>query len=462
MWIPTFRLLTQLSVEAVFLIVGAVGGVLYVFGTPPFQVPDEPHHFFRAFQVAQGGILAEKRGDTTGGVVPTALVRIADRFTEGVIYHPERKLSPHLLTSTLLTPWNKADTTFANFPNTALYSPVPYIPSVLVTAIGYQTGVPPLIVFYACRLANLVVGLLLIAFAIRFVPVYKWVLFVTCLTPMFMYQLASVSADAMTNSLGVLLTALFLRYSLVTEQRVTTGGLAMFFTVALLFALCKTGYFTLALLFFLIPSGKFPTWRWWMASGLGLVLLSWVVSLTWAGLIQGLFSPYLKMGVSPEDAIRFIQLNPLRFSGMVLDNLFRYGLFYTGSYIGYLGWLDVKLPEVFVTIYALVILGVCLTSGHCRMHFDLSRKGLLAGVFLLSVLLIITSQYLIWTPVNSRIIDAAQGRYFIPIAPTLFLLIFNRKYPADKFDALHRNVLPTFVFLSLLFSLGFVIHRYYL
>jgi len=46
--------------EKVFLIVGILFGTLFLLITPPFQVPDEPNHFSRAFHVSELCLLAQK------------------------------------------------------------------------------------------------------------------------------------------------------------------------------------------------------------------------------------------------------------------------------------------------------------------------------------------------------------------------------------------------------------------
>jgi uncharacterized membrane protein len=41
--------------------------------------------------------------------------------------------------------------------------------------------------------------------------------------------------------------------------------------------------------------------------------------------------------------------------------------------------------------------------------------------------IIVTSQYLTWTPVGAPTITGLQGRYFIPLAPAVLSLLHNRR-----------------------------------
>lgn len=63
-------------------------GVIFLVVTPPFQVSDEPNHFFRAYQASEGEFLLQKMGDVTGGLVPKSLLRTADSMSGDVAFNP--------------------------------------------------------------------------------------------------------------------------------------------------------------------------------------------------------------------------------------------------------------------------------------------------------------------------------------------------------------------------------------
>ncbi|HQR46192.1 MAG TPA: DUF2142 domain-containing protein, partial [Thermoanaerobaculia bacterium] len=70
----------SLSPAAIFLAVALPAGLLFAVLTPPFQVPDESAHFFRAFQMAEGTFRAGSDGAVPGAELPVSLVRAADAF----------------------------------------------------------------------------------------------------------------------------------------------------------------------------------------------------------------------------------------------------------------------------------------------------------------------------------------------------------------------------------------------
>ena len=65
---------------------------------------------------------------------------------------------------------------FTAFSNTALYSPLAYLPqSAVIWAAGLGKA-SPLVMFYLARVANLIVYLLMAATAVGLAPIQKWTL----------------------------------------------------------------------------------------------------------------------------------------------------------------------------------------------------------------------------------------------------------------------------------------------
>jgi hypothetical protein len=114
------------------------------------------------------------------------------------------------------------------------------------------------------------------------------------------------------------------------------------------------------------------------------------------------------------------------------------------SLLGTLGWLTVRLPRwVYIGLTAsLVLLAIVgafqhplergrasntATPGQSREPaptlLPLTWTIAAAGVIVLSCLLIIESQYLIWTPVGLGTVLGVTGRYFLPILPLAAFLV---------------------------------------
>src|SRR6185369_10713105 len=229
---------------------------------------------------------------------------------------------------------------FVSFPNTALYSPVPYVPALTGILIGKLFGLSPLWLLYLGRLTSLLSTLLLCFTAIRIAPIFAQGFFLITATPIFLTLAASVSADALTNGLTILLTALILR-SAFSESRVSTRDLVIIAIVSVALALCKNLYFVLAPLYFVIPRSRVGSNKKYILTGLLIVALSFAASLFWFSSVSDMFVAYIPGGFTNlQEPRQFILGHPFLFAKMVIVNLAKYSFFYVRSGVGYLGWLN--------------------------------------------------------------------------------------------------------------------------
>ncbi|HXO28006.1 MAG TPA: hypothetical protein VOA80_11725, partial [Thermoanaerobaculia bacterium] len=82
--------------DRLLLALGLAGGLLLVFVTAPFHVPDEPAHFLRAYQIATAAAAEPGPGGGIGYRLPASLPQLAELCTAGVAFHPGRRLEPGL------------------------------------------------------------------------------------------------------------------------------------------------------------------------------------------------------------------------------------------------------------------------------------------------------------------------------------------------------------------------------
>jgi hypothetical protein len=71
---------TSYPISKLVLILGAVAGMTMIVITPPFQVPDEGAHFFRAYQTSTGNLKLENRGGLIGAELPRSLLETRKLF----------------------------------------------------------------------------------------------------------------------------------------------------------------------------------------------------------------------------------------------------------------------------------------------------------------------------------------------------------------------------------------------
>jgi uncharacterized membrane protein len=206
------KIITRLqSPEIIFLLFGLFFGTILVFVTPPFQAPDEGAHFKRAYQISSGQIVAKKRNGSVGGVIPLSITKLENYFMR--LADKKTKITYQEIIDKMSIDLDPTETFFGHFPNTSLYSPVPYLPQSIGIAIGRLLNFHTLNLLYLGRLLNLICWTLLTYLAIKITPILKWIFVLLSLMPMTIFLAASLSADPILISASFLLIACTLKYA---------------------------------------------------------------------------------------------------------------------------------------------------------------------------------------------------------------------------------------------------------
>ena len=444
-----------------YLLVGLGMGVLYLIVTPPFRVPDEPNHFYRAYQVSEGQVLSIKTGDNQcGGDIPRSVVLTVQDLYKDENAEPGTKIHPSDIIGETDRHLARGRVYFAHFPNTALYSPLPYGPQLIGIEAAKLLNLAPILIFYLGRLTNLLTAVLISAYAIRITPFFGNVFFLIASTPMFIYEAASVSPDALTNSLSILLTAVILRYAFAAEVQVRRRDLLLMAVLSAGLGLCKNVYCVLPLLYFMIPRQRVGSRLKYYIAGVSIFLSGALSSLLWARAIRSIYVPY-RGPATFDEPLQFIFAHPFIFAKMVVASLLGHFVFYAGSFVGYLGWSDISLPAPFIVLYLLALVAVALHLGDQSIQVSRRNKLISAGVAIVGSILVVVGQFFIGTPTGSTSIDKSQGRYFIPLAALYFILLYNKKLAGRFSRPLINRFVCGFSAASLLFALWVVVRRYY-
>jgi uncharacterized membrane protein len=377
-----------------FAIAALIIGLSYVVIAPPFAVPDEQNHFWRALAIARGHLIPAHGRDTT--IVAKSVqnfVWILDRA------EPRESLREKLRVIASL-PFDGqvgGEVRFA-----AWYTPLPYIVQSVVAAMPLR----PIVLFYGGRAANLLAAILLVALAIRAAPRHAPVIAAAALLPMTFYELASWSPDAATIALAWLFIALLLEAPRRTWL-VATVGLAL--------ALCKPAYFVIALL---ALATKFR-WRDRIAI-IGATAAGTLVAL--AAARRGAYNARAGLPVDAAAQLRCIVADPLHFVRVALHDVASNGRFYVEEMIGRFGANELKLSPFVITAEIALLAIIALTAG---VAVQRRVRATALAITVMTVGGILLSQYLIWSIVCGDVIEGVQGRYFLevlPLALTAFAL----------------------------------------
>lgn len=449
--------------QNVFLLLGSFFGLLMVFITPPALVGDEPNHFFRAYQLSDGIIFGTKTENECGGWIPRSAF-IANRKLVGEIeMNHHIKFDTNLIWELRRVPLDAEDKVFVHFPNTVIYTPIPYVPQILGIFAGKASGASAIGMIYLTRIFNLIFFLALSYFAIKKTPIFKWVFCFLWLTPTTIFQAASASVDAFTFGICFVVVAHFLFYAFDGKSEVGKWEIAKIFVFCFLAALCKQAYVFLPLLFLIVPRRKFKSSAVYFATFFALVAVCFVGVGGWSYLVKPIYMPYRgDIEINPDAQMAFVLQHPFYFLKIIVTSYINYSPYYFLTFFGQLTWLDLFVPR-WLTIYLFVVLmGIVLLDKNAAVKISALNKTIFSIIIVLTALVVAALLYLTWSPIGGDRIAGIQGRYFIPVAPLFFLLFYNQRLRSKFFDRyVHVIVLLTVTF-SLIITLGSIISRYYI
>lgn len=446
--------------------------MIFLLIVPPFQVNDEPAHYYKAYVVSEGQLLPQKTGGVPGFYVPESLNKTVSTYYF-MVYKYGVKQNSSTYASTLNLPLNPDNRVYVEKEMyTLVYPPLPYIASGLVMALASLLGASPLILMYLGRIINLLVWVLMVYFAIKITPVHKWVFLLLALMPMTLFEAASLSADSFNLGLSFLTIAFFFKLAFEEEKtKVENRDLLILLALLAMLSLSKVGYAILLLLFFLIPSYKFANNK-RMISQFFLVLTLPVVCI--AGIWNYLFKDlYISMPpawatASIPGQIAFISSNPLNFLQIISHTLMEKQGFLV-SFVGIFGWNEVPLPDLVVYIYLIALILVAVVDRAPLIKINPKQRSLAFITFFAMFFLVIIYEYVSFTPVGLDVIWGVQGRYFIPVAPLLFLLFYPNRDHINLWSyrinfKLYKNSNLMIILFSIIIlgvSLFIIFKRYY-
>ncbi len=398
------------------LILGAMGSLPLVILTPPFQVPDEVQHFYRAYELSEFRIRSEVQNGVAGASLPESLPRLVKSsvYTKDEIFYPA---TPAPLTKTLSQasiPLDGSKTQFVEFPGSAFYSPLPYLPQILGIAVGRAIGLGPLYLLYLGRLFNCLAALGLIGLAVKSIPAAEELVILVGLLPMSLFLFASLSPDAAVIACALLFSAL--SFSASTRGNWRTWELVTAAATAVVFCSVKPVYAPL-LLAGVVP-GVFQHDKAAKAIRSHAVLLVIALGVTagWLLFVKSSMTTPLD-GTHPSVQISLLLHHPLSFMHVLVNTLgiIRIIKFYAQT-VGIFGWLTVPLQPWVVYLLPLVSMVIVWNFGSRGIVKRSISHGLWCfALAFASAFLIFVALYLMWGHAGQSHVIAVQGRYFLPI-----------------------------------------------
>lgn len=433
--------------EVVFLAVASAVGLACLILTPPFQVADEPSHFFRIVQIAAGGVVGERRGAESGGEIPAALISMEEHFFDGDSASGEVRWDRSKWTSVKPYLTQRADLSERRFVSfRTIYSPAVYLPQVIGIWIGRALDLPPLWLVYTGRFCALVFFIWLTHRAIRVTPICPWGFAVLALLPAVMFQAASLSADSTTNALMFLFTALVFRLAFAA-QAVSRRETIVLILLGILIGLGKSIYVLAMGLVFLIPPARFGGRRGWGLACAGVMGGALLAAALWSVVMKPTYVPSFP-DVDEWAQISYLLHEPLRFLALLTGRILRsirylylgggLGIFH--EFVGLLGWYAAC---VYVGQTSFAVLFWCaIAEKNEKVVIPEWHRWWVGLILAGSVVAIAAVHYITWCAPKWPAL-ALFGRYFHPIAPMAFLLLHNQSFQVH-FEDKWKWLIPVF------------------
>lgn len=406
-----------------------------VWLTPPFQVPDEAQHFFRAYQVSEGQWRGTVNDGMAGGVIPRSLSDLVLRHLGTLEIHTARPVERRPLRETwehIRDPLAVSERAFVNFSGAAFYSPLPYVPQAAAIAVGRALDASPLALLYAARLANGVAALLVLAYALRLTSVGAEGAVVAALLPMALFEYASISPDALVIATAFLFTALMLR--LISDGELNRSHAAVACLAATTFCSLKPVYAPMLSLAVpgLLRSHCSRAKLVFLAAWLVVLPLCFTLGwLSWSSAVVVPVHPDINISAQFTHVLE----HPAAFIAAALNTLFENKFYLTGV-VGVLGWLSIKLPLSTYILAALSFAAAIAAGARAEEKLSPIEIGVGALIVGLSATLIMLALYLYSTPVAAPRVVGVQGRYLLPL---LWLVAAMLSSLAPTVSALWRN-----------------------
>ncbi len=393
------------SPEIIFVIFAFVFGIIIMFITPKYEVPDEMAHLLRAKEVANGVIynnLPENRDD-------------------GYAFH-----------------------------GASGYPPVMYVFSGLGNKLGSLSGNQE-IAFYFGRFFNLLIWITLTYFAIKITPIFKWQFLFASLMPMSIYLGSSYSGDAFNNGFAFLFFAYIFKIIFEQKDISLAKDTPRLLISSIIGGLCKCAIMPL---FLLLPIKLNKHKK---------ILILLIILISIASSCLWYMNNYSNTGPAVDSDFNkhFILSNPIGFFKLFCTTCIHYLPNWSGQVIGKLGLNNIRLSTLFYrcTMFYFILSLVFIPEKYTINLFQRIYSALLffGFVFFTCCLLFIT-----WTPLHSAYIQGIQGRYFIAVLPFLFILCKpNIKNISINTSSFMKKALIVYIFLMLIYCVGTLYNVYY-
>jgi uncharacterized membrane protein len=411
-----------------FLFLSLVIGTIVLAIVPPLRAPDENAHFLRAYGLWRGDILPRQSDDKgrRGIFIPSHLHAEFSFFERARETAAQERVSYRHVYSEFAVarpqPSSAATEVFVPYGGSEGYSPVSYVPYVLVAGLAETAGASWHFMLYLMRFFGLVLTTALITYAIARTPVLPWGFFAVAMLPSSLYGRSVISADGAVLAATLVILALCLRTALGRNDSPASRG--FWYAVC---ALTKPSQVVfVALEGMTRPFASLA--RSWLSVA-ALTLPAVVLCVAWVLATGGEMAAWRLHGEGDSGEqfrigwkLKFMLQHPLHFPWVAFTTL-DYSAELWRQLIGVLGWLDTRLhPLAYPVVSGLLVLA---NLARLAAPADTRRRVSFVSLFTAAAytLVVFFLFFVTSTPIDADRVHGVQGRYFVVVVPLLAIFL---------------------------------------
>lgn len=404
------------SLTSIFLFFSIILTVNMAIILPPFHVPDELAHYFKAYSIFNSNDIIVKK-DKAFIEMPKSVENTIDKYSYD-FHSSEFKISAKEYFADFSVIASQGEKVKYGFTNTYSISPFAYLPSAIIIKICMLLELPFIFSTVLGRLINALFFVVLGYLALKIIPKFKNLLFLVMLFPITIQQVAAVNQDSLTLTLVFIILAILIK-EIYSNSKMTNKTMYTIFILSAFLGLMKPTYFLITLLTFLIPKNRYTSKK----QCYMIRFLPFIICLVFSSVF--LVTTTKK---ATDMTIGYVITHPLFLIRIVLNTFYVRGLqdLLTGQ-LNIFGWSTVYYDYIFSTLI--------YTAYFFAIFFDNEEKGLLkVSHRLLYLFIAILLVGLIYasalfgfggTDKFSYMIGGLQSRYFIPVTFILAIAVSN-------------------------------------
>lgn len=445
----------EITVEKAFLYTVPLICILFLIFMPPIKNHDELYHWFRAYDIAEGHLLAGLPNDN----VPFISAKIPNGAISVLGNNAWLDFRYANIVELLNEKMDLKEKGYTEIATSAVYSPIQYIPQAIGIIVSEIFLKSPILITYGARIFNMIFSLAILYYAIKLMPFGKKIFLMLCYIPIAIEGFSSMSPDAITISISMLFIAYIFHLAFNENTKVGKKQVIIISILSIIIALCKIVYLPLAALILIIPKEKFGGLKNKIIISSIVLLVSTIFNFIWLGIASRYLLEF-RNGDSKYQVLNIL-MHPIEYMKILLYTINKEGYFYFDTLFGgQLGWAGiVKLNFIVPFLLFVMYLVVAIEDKTVKNKLNSFQKIIIFLICLAIIALIFTSLYVQWTYVGNESILGVQGRYFLPFLPLIFILISGVKIRSDykeldviKFTSITGLMLQLFVMLELIIA----------